>query len=98
MTIYTALPSWSGVVLLIVGAAILSTSPKIVSLNLFILERLCIGFLNIVAEASGVRYTLHSDSILWKGARFSYWLVTLLVGVLLVVSGTVILLKSSFRL
>ncbi len=98
MTFYATLPSWSGVVLLTGGAAILLTSPKIVSFNLFVLERLYSGFLNIIAEASGIRYTLPSDSILWKGARFSYWLVILLVGVLMAASGTIILLKSSFRL
>ena len=98
MTIHAALPSWLGIVLLTVGAAILLTSPKIVSLNLFVLERLYSGFLNIIAAASGVRYTLPSDSILWKGARLSYWLVTLLVGVLLAAFGTMILLKSSFHL
>lgn len=98
MTIHAALPSWLGIVLLGVGAAILLTSPKIVSLNLFVLERLYSGFLNIIASASGVRYTLYRDSILWKGARFSYWLVILLAAALLAAVGTMILLKSSFQL
>ncbi len=93
-TISTALPPWLGIVLLVSGVAILLASPKIVALSMLILERLHSRFLSIAADFSGIRYTLRSDSLLWKGAQFSYWLVTLIAGLLLALFGTLILTNS----
>jgi hypothetical protein len=95
--IHVMLPPWLGVVLLVLGLAVLLTSPKIVGVSMLILERLHKWFLSIAAEVSGVRYTLSSDSLLWKGARFSYWFVTLIAWLVLASFGTLILLNA-FRL
>lgn len=92
---HAALPPWLGIVLLVLGLAVLLASPKIVALSMSILERLYNWFLSVVAEVSGIRYTLSGGSLLWKGARFSYWLVTLIAGLLLVSFGTTILINSS---
>lgn len=92
---HAMLPPWLGIVLLALGMAVLLTSPKIVAASIWVLERLYNWFLNIVAEVSGVRYTLSSESLLWRAARFSYWLVTLIAGLLLVWLGTMILINSS---
>lgn len=92
---HAMLPPWLGIVLLALGLAVLLTSPKIVASSILVLERLHNWFLGVVAETHGVRCTLSSDSLLWKGARFSYWLVTLVAGLLLVSFGTTILINSS---
>lgn len=96
MVVHVALPPWLGIVLIALGSAILLTSSKIVMFNSWILERLNNWFLNIVAKASGVRYALDGHSVLWKGVRFSYWVLTLLVGVSLVTFG--IWLLKAFKL
>lgn len=93
--VYAMLPSWLGIVLLVLGLAVLLTSRKIVAASMLILERLHDQFLTIITAVSGVRYTLGRDSLLWRGARFSYWLVTLIAGLLLVSFGTIILINSS---
>lgn len=93
--VHAMLPSWLGIVLLVLGLAVLLTSPKIVALSLWVLERLHNWFVNIIAGFIGVRYTLSSESLLWRAARFSYWFITLIVGLLLVSLGTMILINSS---
>jgi len=95
--VHAMLPPCLGIVLLALGMAVLLASPKIVASSILVLERLHNWFLNIVAEVSGIRYTLSSDSLLWRGARFSYWFVTLIAGLLLVSSGTIVLLNAYFR-
>ena len=93
--VHARLPHWLGIVLLVSGLAVLAASPKLVAFSMWILERLHNWYLNIVADFSGIRYTLRSDALLWKAARLSYWFGILIAGLLLALFGTIILINSS---